>query len=762
LISTIALLAGWAAAGATQPGTLTTLHAVHLLSNDEASKAIPVAFEATVTYFRGYENTLFVQDGDTAIYVRAVTNLKLSPGDRVLVRGTTQRSFRPIVESEDITLLNHGALPSSVHANFDELIRAQTDSKLVTVRAVVNAADLVSSSAAPIRTFYLQMLMDGGLVDATVDSDDKNAVKDLLDAEVEVTGVESGTFDNKMQQTGVLIHVPTLAGIRVLKRGPTSPWSLPATPMDRVLTAYHVRDLTQRIRVEGTITYYEPGTALVLQNGSKSLWITTQTYAPVRLGDWADATGFPDVENGFLTLTRSEVRDTLKWAPIAPKQAAWRELTEGGNGILNRSYDLVSIEGKVIMESREASQDEYVIMTTGGHLFSAIYHHPNALSHLAIPQMKVIPVGSWVRVTGICKLENANPFNGAVPFNILMRDFGDIMVVAQPPWLSLRHLTMIVGLLLGMVIALGMRGWYVERRNRRKIGSLAYLERRRSKILENINHFKPLAEILERITELVSASLNGVPCWCQVADGATLGNRPAQLHSSSLRSVEYTIAARSGPPLGSIFAALAASTKPDAGEKTALAMAAELATLAIEASRLYSDLVHRSEFDILTDVQNRFAMDRTLHAMIQAARQTAGIFGLIYLDLNEFKQVNDLYGHLVGDLYLQEVSRRMKRQLRPGDALARLGGDEFVVLVSEVRNRVEVGEITARLESCFDEPFIGDGYIFHGSASFGIALYPADANSADSLLRAADAAMYVAKHTSKQIRDPHREPDSDS
>jgi diguanylate cyclase (GGDEF)-like protein len=157
--------------------------------------------------------------------------------------------------------------------------------------------------------------------------------------------------------------------------------------------------------------------------------------------------------------------------------------------------------------------------------------------------------------------------------------------------------------------------------------------------------------------------------------------------------------------------------------------------------------VHRSEFDLLTDVQNRFAMEKALGAMIQTARETAGIFGLIYIDLNEFKQVNDLHGHLVGDRYLQEVSRRMKRQLRPFDVLARLGGDEFAVLVSEVHSRAEVEEICARLESCFHEPFIGDGFFLQGSASFGVSLYPEDADTADSLLRGADAAMYVAKYT---------------
>ena len=187
----------------------------------------------------------------------------------------------------------------------------------------------------------------------------------------------------------------------------------------------------------------------------------------------------------------------------------------------------------------------------------------------------------------------------------------------------------------------------LEHKIRRQIGSLAYVEQRRGGILEDINHSKPLAGILERITELVSVRLRGAPCWCKIADGATLGNRPPEL-GASLRTAEHPIAARSGPPLGSIFAAFDARTKPTAVESEALAMAAELATLAIETSRLYSDLVHRSEYDLLTDVQNRFAMENSLRAQIHAARQSAGVFGLIYIDLNEFKQVNDVHGHRPG------------------------------------------------------------------------------------------------------------------
>jgi len=217
-----------------------------------------------------------------------------------------------------------------------------------------------------------------------------------------------------------------------------------------------------------------------------------------------------------------------------------------------------------------------------------------------------------------------------------------------------------------------------------------------------------------------------------------------------MRVVKEPILSRGGMVLGVLMTGFDPAQPPAPQEHKALAVGARLATLAIETRRLYADLLHRSEFDLLTDMHNRFSLDKHLDTLIETARENASVFGLIYIDLDDFKQVNDLYGHKLGDIYLQEVAQRMKCQLRSQDLLARLGGDEFAILVGVVRNRAEVEEVAHRLERCFDQPFVLEGHALEGTASVGIALYPEDGMTKDNLLITADAAMYVRKNTRKQ------------
>lgn len=751
---------GFASSGlSAQVSPLNSLTAVHALTNIQAARHEPAQIEATVTYYRAYEKTLFVQDGNTAIFVLASQDYKLSPGDRIRVKGRMQESFRPLVTGDSVTVIGHVPLPKPAQATFDDLIHAKFDCRLVTIRAKVLAADITVSSDR--RSTMLQVQMDGGPVQVQIDSDDPAPLPGLLDAEVEVTGAVSGHFDGKMQMTGIVLHTPDLSYVKTLTTAQASPWSLPSMPMDEVISEYREPNESHRVRVQGTITYYIPGSAVVLQNRSKSLWINTRTRADLKVGDQADATGFPDVDDGFLKLMNGEIQDSRVDAAPRPIPVTVRDLFQS-----RHVFDLVSIEGEVIDAVREAGQDTYV-MKSEGHIFSAIYRHAaqTSVQPNFLPAIKDIPFGSKVRVTGICILEDSNPFNAQVPFDLLLRNVDDLAVLALPSPLNVANLIKLSSVLVIVILAVAAWGWTMKSKVRRQTAALAsriaaeaalerhnaQIEQRRSHILEDINGTRPLAEVLEQITDLVSFHLDGAACWCEITDGARLGRYQAD--PGGRRLLREEIPARSGAPLGFFYAAVESPSDTLGREKQALILGTRLATLAIETRRLYSDLVRRSEFDLLTDIHNRFSLDKKLESLIIRARESAGIFGLIYVDLDDFKQVNDVYGHRVGDLYLQEAAKRMKRQLRSGDILARLGGDEFAALVPAAHSRHAVEEIAQRLERCFDDAFRLEGNTVRGSASIGLALYPEDGASKDSLLSAADAAMYVSKHM-RHHRDP--------
>jgi diguanylate cyclase (GGDEF)-like protein len=723
----------WASA----PAATTSIRDIRSLSRVLAELHRPVVFEATVTYYRPQVHDLFVQEDGEGIYVETTSTQKLDPGDRILIKGTTNWGYRANVASNDITVIGHSALPKPIPADFQHLIQGQADSDLVSVRGLVHAADTNEPVGAEMPIGVLKVLTDGGYIVAEVRSADSQALKHLLDAEVEITGVDGGKFDGKMQLTGVVLRVNNLASVKVIKPAAVNPWALPLTPMDQVLSVSKVRNESSRVRVMGIVTYFEPGSVLVLQSGDKSIWTKTNSFEPVHIGDQAEVTGFPDVNNGFLVLTGSTTQDTGIAAPINPERVTSLDLRAR-----RHLFDLVTVEGKVVMEVREPAQDEYVLLADG-QMFSAVFSHRVTPGNL--PPMKEVPVGSTIRVTGVCTAGDDNPYNHDAPVNILIRSADDIQLVAPPSILTVPNLTALVVILLLVVLAVGARMLWVGRKMRAQVAELGYLSHRRGEILEDINRSRSLSEILERVTELASMSLKGAPCWCRIGNGPTIGNCPADLDLTGLRTVEVPIPAHTGNAAGLICAAFDAHTKPRGDELKALTAAAALATLAIETSRLHSDLVRRSEFDMLTETQNRFAFEKRLEAHIEEARQRAGMFGLIYIDLNDFKQVNDRYGHQAGDLYLQRVVERMKHQLRPSDTLARLGGDEFGVLIPILHNPNDAKVIAQRLEHCFDEPFKISNETLRGSASIGIALYPTDGETDDELMSVADAAMYGEK-----------------
>jgi len=175
---------------------------------------------------------------------------------------------------------------------------------------------------------------------------------------------------------------------------------------------------------------------------------------------------------------------------------------------------------------------------------------------------------------------------------------------------------------------------------------------------------------------------------------------------------------------------------------------AALAQLTAENERVRQSQV-RIEFlathDSLTGLPNRMlARDRFGHA-IALARRHQTMAALVFLDLDNFKSVNDSLGHPRGDELLRTVGDRLTKVLRDSDTVCRQGGDEFLILLGEVRDRSDVAEIGAKLLAQLTAPFMLDGVEVSTSGSMGIAMYPDDGGDFDELLKKADMAMYVAK-----------------
>ena len=149
--------------------------------------------------------------------------------------------------------------------------------------------------------------------------------------------------------------------------------------------------------------------------------------------------------------------------------------------------------------------------------------------------------------------------------------------------------------------------------------------------------------------------------------------------------------------------------------------------------------------DPLTGLPNRTLLkDRLEHALTRARRDTK-MLQLIFIDLDNFKDVNDTAGHAQGDELLKEAAERLDGVTRVSDTVARLGGDEFIIMVTDVDDMMEIIGLVKRIQEAFTTPFDIDGKSFHITCSIGISVFPGDGDDADTLVRHADLAMYHSK-----------------
>jgi len=177
-------------------------------------------------------------------------------------------------------------------------------------------------------------------------------------------------------------------------------------------------------------------------------------------------------------------------------------------------------------------------------------------------------------------------------------------------------------------------------------------------------------------------------------------------------------------------------------------------TIDITEHKLAEERIQRiAHHDSLTGLPNRLLFNDRLNQVLSLARRDSRCFALLYLDLDNFKPVNDALGHAAGDELLQGVATRIRQQLRESDTVARIGGDEFTVILPGIAKREQAETVARKIIAALVAPFeLGkQKQSIAIGTSIGIAVYPADAQDADALIRVADAAMYRAKQAGSSL-----------
>jgi diguanylate cyclase (GGDEF)-like protein len=737
-----------------RPLLLTSIGQVHALPPELARRA-RVQISGVVTYYDPIEHDLFIEDKSGAVYIDTDRAFPLQYGDYISVRGVADPSYRTEVGTNpEIHVLSRNWHLPAVRATYGELATGQMDCRLVKVRGQVRAVNVERHANFPI--LHLDVLMQGGEIEvyqpfSAIKSDKRETfgaaeALPLLDSTVEIEGTAGGAFDSKSQLTGLIIYAQQPSAIRILKKSTVNALQLPVSDIDMIFQSQHIEDTSARLRLRGTLTYYKKGEAAVLEQDGKSVFLQTREDKDIPLGDVVDAVGFASDQEYAPSLRETLLFDTHTRNEVKPRAVSYANALSG-----IASDNLVSIDGLLVSQLRNAGV-ETVVIDANGNFVTGRLERSVPLPH--------IRVGTRLRMTGICRIVPGGPWQAPSFFHIEMRTPGDVVVLSSPSWWTVRHLAELLGTLGTLALVISAWAILLRRRVRQQTQSIELsmmIARTRSALLETISVHKTAELWLNEFCDKVRLMLPGTDCSF-VFDGESAGEPSplssplaprALVHTASLRDTE-------GEEIGQIQVF---SADPDAfgtNQQDVWRMLAEVANLAMQQSLLYQALVHHSTHDPLTDLPNRRLCEQRLQHALKDAGDADGRVTVVYIDVDKFKDINDRYGHKVGDSYLKHVSARLRSAIRSIDTLARVGGDEFLVIVPQKTADREYIGLQERLNGCFHEPFEVEGHLFQGSASMGLASFPEHGITADELKRYADQAMYLAKREASPVDNLRR------
>lgn len=708
--------------------------ALHLLHGADAVHDLPPArgvdahasLQSIVTYYDPSEHLLFVQDQTGGVFVNAAHNYPVAAGDLVSIQGSIKYGYRAgIADDAVIRVLGRGPAIQPISAAYRSLVTGGLDCRLVRVSGVVKDAVVEHHPESQSDPLHLDVALEGGAAEVYVYSHPGTDPLSLLGKRVLVTGVAGGAFNAKQQMTGTVLYSQDMSGLTVEGQQEQSWSALPLTSPDAIFSAVRVKDASPRIHLRGSVAYFAPGESAYLEQDGEGVFVQTRQTGGVSVGDVVDVYGFPNSRSYVPSLREAVLNGTREHRQVAPRPVTYEQALSG-----SYADRLISIEGKVLSQWRSAELSS-LTLEVQGHVVRGSIENGAAVPGFAL--------GSRVRMTGICQIATGGPWREPVRFSVLARSASDLALVRGPSWWSTRHLAELLGILLGLSLLVTSWAAWLHRRVARqacRIQRSMLIADKRSALLKQISLNLPLEEMLASVCRTLSELLPGAQCEFDLRAPvpAGRGGDLIRVFACGLLQDESDVGE---------FAIFTAQ-QPQPQQREVLAMARELLMLALNNAMLHQKLMHRSTHDCLTDLPNRRLCEQRLDLLLSDAGRYSRSFSVLYVDVNQFKAVNDRHGHKLGDCYLQAIGKRLRGELRPECTVARIGGDEFLILLPDCDEPAAL-QILVRLECCFAQPFILGSVWLDGSASFGLANFPVHGKTREELEQHADAAKFAAK-----------------
>jgi PAS domain S-box-containing protein len=442
ILVVMAAIASAASDTPNQPHLLRTVAQVRALTLEQARQKYPIHLNGVITYRSPEYQVTFFQDATAGIYVfDQQSDLQITAGSLVEVDGnTTPGEFAPSIEHARFRIMGRAALPAPRRKTMDELLTGQEDSQWVEVHGIVHSVALEDSLPPDMRKGPPQLVL--GIT--SFDNKLKVRIRDfrhemdygyLVDSAVTVQGACGTLFNNRRQLVGVQIFAPTVDQVTVDQASPADPYTLPVLPVNSLMQFTPAQVSGRRMRVQGVVTWRNPGHSVFVQDASGGLVVDTEQATGVEPGDLVDAIGFPHSGGYAPILQDGGFRKIGRRDPPAPLDLTATSLSG------DHDAELVKINGRLLDQSLHGSTRVFTLQL-GTFTFTA-----QLPEHAVTPEARSIRDGSQLQVLGVWSIET-DEYRRPTSFRVLLRSAGDIVVLQRASWWTGPHL-------LGMLTVLG-------------------------------------------------------------------------------------------------------------------------------------------------------------------------------------------------------------------------------------------------------------------------------------------------------------------